>query len=101
MGATKNSSQSSRIILRTEPCRCGCKGKDPGHAASVKRVVHEIHEVSEEQSPWNKHTDQIQSRIAQRGWIKMPYGQVEVFRRVTEFNGRVSLASIWVKAPLS
>jgi hypothetical protein len=70
-----------KIILRSTPCRCGCLGRDPWHAASVRRVVTMTSETT--------------------GTIKMPYGQVEVARKqyTCPVTGR-ALFGAWVKVNL-
>ena len=34
------------IIVRVEPCRCGCGGRDPWHRANYRRVVTKTSETT-------------------------------------------------------
>lgn len=36
---------AQRITMRLRPCRCGCKGRDPLHARTLRRTVRDICKV--------------------------------------------------------
>jgi hypothetical protein len=49
------------VLMRTGPCRCGCKGTDPWHRRTLKRAVAQTSETE--------------------GTISAPWGSVEVRRK--------------------
>ena len=60
-----------RIRARIDPCKCGCAGRDPWHAASFQRVVRKVIEVDPTPAVtrWG-----VRSTIVARGTARFPWG---------------------------
>ena len=72
-------SDKVNIDARFTPCRCGCKGKDPWHAATFRRVVHDqvpVRDGPEKQG----RVGRLTWRVVARGRARFPWGDEEVLR---------------------
>jgi hypothetical protein len=61
--------RAEKVLMRTKPCNCGCKGADSWHLMWFKRVV--------------KTTD------GKTGTIKTPWGEEEVEMGTIECDGKL------------
>ena len=68
---------TERIVNRVMPCRCGCKGRDPGHARTFDRVVRDVVPVV----CWTRIADfQEPVEVDAAGWAQLPWGRHRVVR---------------------
>lgn len=74
--ANRTTTRTEDITTRLTSCRCGCKGQDPWHKASYKRVVRNRCHVSEDRTTAAGHL----YRILVRGQVQLPgKGLVSVY----------------------
>lgn len=83
---TTNTSKTTKITLRYEPCNCGCKGTDPWHARTVKRVVRDSQDAN---FGGGQH--------GERGCIRMPWGTQPVKRLLYVATSGASVWGAWEK----
>lgn len=70
------------ILARTQPCTCGCKGRDPWHARTFDREVRGVCDATGEAADG--------SPIYRTGVARFPWGTETV-----EEVGRVGFTSRW------
>jgi len=68
--------RNEKITARVSPCRCGCKGRDPWHAATFRRVVHSV----ESATGTADVRDLGETEITARGTVTAPWGDQSVVR---------------------
>lgn len=80
------------VMMRYDPCRCGCKGRDPWHARMFQRVVRNVETQSPELVFSNEY---LSSYIVATGVIKHPSGSVRVkLKAYVTVDGRAGF-SCW------
>lgn len=63
-----------KIINRLSPCKCGCKGSDPQHAATFLRVLRNVkNEAGTTKTAFGSHTEYVKSAT-----VRLPWGVVRV-----------------------
>lgn len=76
-------SAAVKVTMRQTPCKCGCGGRDPWHAASLVRVVRNLVEVpgedglgvlarGEVEAPWGLQA--VQLKGIRRAGVVTPLG---------------------------
>ena len=69
-----------KITLRLSPCRCGCGGSDPWHAASLRRTIYDV--TAEPARVKLKGSGLSAPQFCRRfGTVKLPWGSAVVGER--------------------
>jgi hypothetical protein len=64
----------TRIIKRSDPCSCGCNGRDPWHRRAYKRILRDAHPAMGRVYITDGFTIDIQAEALAR----MPWGPTRV-----------------------
>lgn len=67
--------KTRRTIRRDKPCGCGCKGTDPWHRRTFKRIVRDIEVIDGVDFRGN---GSVRFVDVVRGTVQMPWGKQEV-----------------------
>lgn len=88
------------VIMRVEPCRCGCKGADPWHRSTFKRVIRDAQLLDRPVYRWG--IDGVASvYTVATGTIRCPWGDQQVRLEATvRPGGATSLDYFWKRADL-
>jgi len=80
-------------ITKTNPCRCGCKGTDPSHRKTIRRVVQNVVDVD-----FDAPKNSPEFIVVRRGEIKMPYGMENVWQIARVYEDGTFVAGFWHRA---
>lgn len=86
----------AEIVSRVEPCRCGCQGRDPWHARTFTRELHDVTEVEPIEVKVRAYREPLLARRV--AWAHFPWGDEEVAEVFIEAAGRRSVLGWFIRA---
>ena len=90
---TDKMSRTVRILVRTEPCKCGCKGNDQSHKGAFKRILRNVRPEK-----GTALTGIGTVGYTQRAEAKFPWGTDDVVFAVVCLFGVPNVSVGWVRA---
>ena len=68
------------VLMRKGKCNCGCKGRDPWHAMSIKRVVRNVVFLEEPETTFRHRAkgNHFHIKTVAYGEVKHPSGMIRV-----------------------